>query len=139
MRLLDFVRARTEQVRRSFTIPFAPGNPFQQKEPYDFFRLVGPYPPGWHRQSNFGTVERLPPRYPEATVPAVSGPIATPRSLPQRGTVPSIRPLAEKGEPFTFFQRMPASGKEPYDTSFRGQIGAPRHLSMQNEVYDFTY
>lgn len=161
MRLVEFLRARAQEVRKTYLVPFAPGNPFQQKEPYDFFRLVGPYPPGWRRQSNFGTVERLPPRYPEATVPATTSDLKPLVARPQVGEVPSIRPLSEEGEPYTFFQRMPASENEPYDTSqrmpasenelydlsFRGQIGAPRHIykhifkmpQSQKEVYDFTF
>ena len=143
MRLIEFIRSRAQQVSRGFLVPFAPGNPMQMKEPYDMFYRVGPYVPGWHRQGNFGTVERIPPKVYGATTPAVTGQAEPPKELPQHGVIPSIRPLAEKGEPYTFHQRMPASEDEPWDFSFRGQIGAPRHHfrmgESQHECYDFTY
>ena len=136
MRPIEFVRARVSQVRRGFLVPFAPGNPMMMKEPYDFFRrnpanegLVGPYPPGWSRQSNFGTVERQPPRtgpnYPQATQTPimVAPPLLAPR--PHVGDVPSERTISEHGEDYTMF--------------YRGAIGKPRHIGMQGETYDFTY
>lgn len=88
---------RQMQVFRSRLIPPAIANPFQRNEPYDMFYRMGQktgrktpvvsaHPLGWRLQGGPGIVQRI-------------------GRMIQQGTIPSVRPFAEKGEPYTFHQR----------------------------------
>lgn len=151
-------------------------SPTERKEPFTFFQripvvsrligplvrkqtpsLVGPYVPGWHRTSNFGTVERHGKLLPQkGVIPSAGCPACgEPYNFFYRKPQPEIVSPIEHKEPFSFFQRTPpqdiAAPKawprtEPqYDFSYatRGQIGAPKHgnlmPSSSKETYDFTY
>jgi hypothetical protein len=87
------------------------------------------YVPGWKRESNFGNVERVPPRtgpnYPHGTQTPIMNMPPLLVANPHVGDVPSERKISEHGEDFSMF--------------FRGAIGTPRYLSKQGETYDFLY